>query len=167
MLDSDENNQTTRSFGGFTYLPASILVRTHGSRAMQPAVVNGNHPQSNDVAPLVYGQGWLTPPLIHSSNDGNLTRMLLLLCDGPVEEVQRVVVNSTEIPAAVEGRDMSSTGWFKTVASGSREGTFLSKPDNDGYYQEADPHGSMATLEVVIPNALQKGSAAPSVEVLL
>lgn len=167
MLDSDENNQTTRRFGGFTYLPASILVRTHGSRALQPAIVNGNHPQSNDVAPLVYGQGWLTPPLIHSLNDGNLTRMLLLLCDGPVEEVQRVVVNGAEIPAAVEGRDMSSTGWFKRVASGSREGSFLSKPDNDGYYPEADPHGSMTTLEVVIPNALQKGSASPSVEVLL
>ncbi len=167
MLDRDENSQTTRRFGGFTYLPASTLVRTHGSRAMQPATVNGNHPRSNDVAPLVYGQGWLTPPLIHSFNDGNLTRMLLLLCDGPVEGVQRVVVNGAEIPAAVEGRDMSSTGWFKAVASGSREGTFLSKPDNDGYYPEADPHGSMATLEVVFPNALQKGSAAPAVEVLL
>lgn len=167
MLDKDAASQTTRRFGGFTYLPASILVRTHGSRAMQPAVVNGNHPRSNDAAPLVFGQGWLTPPLIHSINDGNLTRMLLLLCDGPVEEVLRVVVNGASIPAAVEGRDMSSTGWFKRVAGGAREGSFLSKPDNDGYDPEADPHGSMTTLEVVIPNALQKGSAAPSVEVLL
>ncbi|MCC6261963.1 MAG: hypothetical protein IT169_00175 [Bryobacterales bacterium] len=167
MLDKDAANQTTRRFGGFTYLPASILVRTHGSRAMQPAVVNGNHPRSNDAAPLVYGQGWLTPPLIHSINDGNLTRMLLLLCDGPVEEVSRVVVNGASIPAAVEGRDMSSTGWFKRVAGGAREGSFLSKPDNDGYDPEADPHGSMTTLEVVIPNALQKGAAAPIVEVLL
>lgn len=167
MLDLDENGQATRRFGGFTYLPASTLVRTHGSRAMQPAVVHQNLPQSNDVAPLVYGQGWLTPPLIHSINDGNLTRMLLLICDGPIEGIERVTVNGVMIPAAVSGRDMSSTGWFKIVASGVREGTFLPRPDGDGVYAESDPHGSMTTLEVVIPNSLQKNSSPPSIEVLL
>lgn len=167
MLDHDDASRATGHFGGFTYLPASILVRTHGSRAMQPAVVHSNSARSNDMAPLVYGQGWLTPPLIHSFNDGNLTRMLMLVGDGPVENVERVVVNGAEIPAAVEGRDMTATGWFKLIATGSRQGTFLPKPDNDGYYEESDPHGSMSTLEVVIPNALQQGSGVPSVEVLL
>lgn len=167
MLDTDAQGRATRRFGGFTYLPSSILVRTHGSRAMQPATVHGNHPRSNDVAPLVYGMGWLTPPLIHSFNDGNLTRMLLLLCDGPVEGVSRVVVNGAEIPAAVEGRDMSASGWHKRIATGSREGSFLPRPDNDSVYSESDPHGSMTTLEVVIPNALQKGNSVPNVEVLV
>ena len=93
MLIADDSSRVTRRFGGSTYLPPSFLVRTHGSRTLQAAEVNVNHPRSNDVAPLVYGRGWLNPPLIHSRNDGNLTRMLMLACDGEVDGVERVVVN--------------------------------------------------------------------------
>lgn len=167
MLSADALSRPTRRFGGLAYLPASILVRTHGNRALQPADVHANQARGNDVVPLVYGKGWLTPPLVHSRNDGNLTRMLYLLADGEVDGVDRVVVNDVEIPAAIEGRDMTGTGWHKIIASGARNGAFLPKPDNDGVYEESDPHGSMATLEVVIPNAIQKGSSQPRTEVLL
>ncbi len=167
MLSVDEAGRATRRFGGFTYLPASILVRTHGSRSSQLADVHANQARGNDVAPLVYGKGWLSPPLIHSFNDGNLTRLLYLLADGEVDGVDRVVVNGIEIPLAVEGQDMTSTGWHKIVASGARNGSYLPKPDNNGVYPESDPHGSLATLQVVIPNAIQKGSSQPRTEVLL
>ncbi len=167
MLSVDDASRATRRFGGFTFLPASILVRTHGSRSLQPADIHANQARGNDVCPLIYGKGWLTPPLVHSMNDGNLTRLLYLLADGEVDGVERVVANGVEIPAAVEGRDMTSTGWHKIIASGARNGSFLPKPDNDGVYPESDPHGSMATLQVVIPNALQKGSSQPRLEVLL
>lgn len=167
MLGLDDVSRATRRFGGFTFLPASILVRTHGSRALQPAEVHANEARGNDFAPLVYGKGWLTPPLIHSINDGNLTRLLYLLGDGELDGVEQVAVNGVEIPPAVEGRDMTASGWHKMVATGSRNGTFLAKPDNDGFHEDADPHGSMATLEVVIPNAIQRGSGRPTTEVLV
>ncbi|MCW5963470.1 MAG: hypothetical protein KIT83_05480 [Bryobacterales bacterium] len=167
MLSADAASRSTRRFGGFTFLPASILVRTHGSRSLQAADVQANQARGNDVTPLVYGRGWLAPPLIHSINDGNLTRLLYLLADGEVDGIDRVVVNGVEIPAAVEGRNMTASGWHRIIASGTRNGSFLPKPDNDGVYTESDPHGSMATIEVVIPNAIQKGSSQPRTEVLL
>jgi hypothetical protein len=167
MLSEDAAGNATRRFGGVTYLPASILVRTHGSRALQAAQIRANEARGNDVAPLVYGRGWLSPALIHSVNDGNLTRLLYLVADGEVDGVERVVVNGVEIPAAVAGRDMTASGWHKLVGTGAREGSFLPKPDDNGVYEESDPHGSMATLEVVIPNAMQRGSGQPQTEVWL
>jgi len=167
MLNEDALHRATRRFGGFTYLPPSILVRTHGSRSLQPAEVYANQANGNDIVPLVYGKGWLVPPLIHSANDGNLTRLLYVVADGEIDGIERLIVNGVEIPAAVEGRDMTSTGWYKILASGSRTGTFLPKPDNDGVYTESDPHGSMTTLLVVIPNAMHKGSGKPKAELLL
>jgi len=72
-----------------------------------------------------------------------------------------VVVNGVEIPEAVQGTNMTSTGWYNLVSAGALSGGF--NLDFDG----GDPYGSMAYLAVVVPNRVSDARGLPRVSVLL
>ena len=81
-----------------------------------------NSAKYNDAVPIVYGAGWIRSPLILARNDGNLTHMEALLGMGVVDSVLKVVVNDIEIPIGVAGKDMTTTGWYSLVTTGTRNG---------------------------------------------
>jgi hypothetical protein len=93
--------------------------------------------------------------------------MEALLGAGPIEGVLKVVVNDVEIPKAISGSDMSTTGWFRIVTSGAREGSFNADFSDSNGNPLGDPYGSLAVLSVVVPNQISSGKKIPNVEVLL
>ena len=103
--------------------------------------------------------GWYSAPVVFARNDGNLTRMEVLLGIGEMAGVLKVLVNGVEIPAGIAGTNMTGTGWYNIPTLGTRTGTF--NPDfTDGSGQPAgDPYGSMAYLSVVVPNRLNDGTS--------
>ncbi|MFN3324148.1 MAG: phage tail protein [Bryobacteraceae bacterium] len=167
MFREDSEGRPTRRFGGIEFVPADILVRTHGERQFHVSNVVDNQARYNDFVPLVYGTAWYRPPIVFARNDGNLTRMEVLLGMGEIEQVLRVVVNDLEIPQGEAGKDLTATGWFNLIHPGHRSGDF--NPD----FQDAsgmplgDPYGSMAVLSVVVPNRISDGRSLPTVQVLL
>jgi hypothetical protein len=166
MFDRDSSGNVTRRFGGFDFVPSAIMVRTSGDKTSHLSPLLDNAAKFNDPVPLVYGTGWLKAPVIFARNDGNLTHMEVLLGAGPVHEVLKVVVNDVEIPS-VQGKDMTSTGWYSLVTSGERQGGFnLDFTDASGN-PSGDPYGSLCVLSVIVPNRISSGTSLPNVEVLL
>ncbi len=173
MFNQDNSNNTTRHFGGLEFVPSVITVRTSGAKTSHLSPLLDNTALYNDPVPLVYGTGWLKAPVIFSRNDGNLTHMEVLLGLGTLQSppqaptVLKTVVSDIEIPLRVPGQDMTITGWYSVVTTGSRQGNF--NPDfSDGSGNPlGDPYGSMAVLSVVVPNRISSGRGLPTVEVLL
>src|SRR5579863_1577115 len=100
-------------------------------------------------------------------NDGNLTRMKLRLGMGPIQGVVTVVVNDIEIPVGIAGADMTATGWYNVVSTGTQSGAFdLNFTDSSGN-PLGDPYGSMAYLSVVVPNRISMGTSLPLIQVLV
>jgi len=167
MWDSDTQNRVTRRFGGLEFVPSSILVRSYGDRSYHWSVVSDNKARYNDYVPLTYGTGWYTPPVVFARNDGNLTRMEVLLGLGHISGVLKVVVNNIEIPAGQPGTNMTATGWFTMLGSGVRDGTFdPDYTDGKGNFS-GDPYGSMAYLSVVVPNRISDGTTLPHIDILI
>ena len=111
-------------FGGVEFLPASILVRSHGEQGSHVSAPHENEARYNDFIPLVYGTAWYNPPIVFARNDGNLTRTEVLLGMGEIQGVLKVLVNDVEIPAGVAGANMTATGWYNLVSIGNRTGDF-------------------------------------------
>lgn len=167
MFENDASLRITRRFGGIEFVPSTTSVRGHGDKHYSPSAIQSNEAKYNDFVPLVYGTCWIDPPITLARNDGNLTRMEVLLALGEVEGVITVVVNDVEIPLAVAGTDMTATGWYHWVGQGNRTGDFnLNFLDSAGY-PLGDPYGSMAYLSVVVPSRIQDGRSLPRVQVLL
>lgn len=167
MFSSDASGRVTQRFGGFEFVPSAIMVRTSGSKTSHLSPVLDDAAKYNDAVPIVYGTGWLKALLIFARNDGNLTHMEALLSMGTIESVMKVVVNDIEIPLAVQGQDMTTTGWYSVVTTGTRNGNFnLDFTDANGN-PLGDPYGSMAVLSVVVPNRISSGKTLPNIEVLL
>src|ERR1700735_2842846 len=101
MFNTDNQNNVTRRFGGIEFVPASIIVRTYGSKTSQLSVPLPHQALYNDFVPLIYGTGWYQPPIVFARNDGNLTHFEVLLGVGPISSVPTVIVNNTQIPAGV------------------------------------------------------------------
>ncbi|MGD0498510.1 MAG: phage tail protein [Bryobacteraceae bacterium] len=153
-------------FGGFAYVPPAILVRTSGDKNWHTSAVTDNTARYNDFVPMVYGTAWFAPPVVFTRNDGNLTRMQVLLGIGEMTGVITVLVNNVEIPQGVSGQNMTGTGWYNIVSLGTRDGAFdLDFTDASGQ-PAGDPYGSMAYLSVVVPNRLNDGTTLPSIKVL-
>lgn len=167
MFDKDGSNTTTRRFGGIEFVPASILVRSHGERDRSNAVVAANEARYNDFVPLVYGTAWVEPPVVLARNDGNLTRIETVLAGGEIEEVVKVVVNNVEIPLGVVGRDLTGSGWWNLFAGGARTGGFNLNFTTPAGAPLGDPYGSMAALSIVVPNQLNDAGSLPRVKVLM
>lgn len=167
MFNTDAAGHVTGRFGGFEFVPSAILVRTSGDKTSHLSPLLDNSAKYNDPVPIVYGTGWLKAPVIFARNDGNLTHMESLLGMGTIEKVLKVVVNDVEIPQAVQGQDMTTTGWYNVVTTGTRNGNFnLDFTDSNGE-PLGDPYGSMSVLSIVVPNRISSGRSLPNVEVLL
>jgi hypothetical protein len=167
MFDQDGSSNVTRRFGGIEFVPASILVRSHGARDRTVSRVAANEARYNDFVPLVYGTSWIEPPVVLARNDGNLTRMEVVLASGEIEEVLKVVVNNVEIPIGVTGRDMTGSGWWNLFAGGARTGGFNLNFATPAGAPLGDPYGGMAALSIVAPNQINDGGSLPRVKVLL
>lgn len=167
MFTIDTSGRTTARFGGIEYLPPTILVRGAGQRLSQLSPIQQNTAAYNNFVPIVYGTQWTMPDVVFSRNDGNLTRMEVLLGMGQIEGVLTVLVNDVQIPQGVNGVNMTSTGWYNLVTPGTRNG------QQDGNFTDGkgnalgDPYGSMAYLSVVVPNRINDGTSIPSVQVFI
>jgi hypothetical protein len=152
-------------FGGIEFVPPVISVRGYG-KDWQASALSVNQARYNDFVPMVYGTAWYYPPIVFARNDGNLTRMEVLLGMGQMQGVLTVLVNGYEIPLGINGRNMTGTGWYNVVTLGTRDGGFdLNFVDSNGN-PLGDPYGSMAYLSVVVPNVISSGMSLPTVEVL-
>jgi len=152
-------------FGGIEFVPSSIQVRSYGS-GWQYAAVDDNVAIYNDFVPLLYGTAWYYPPIVFTRNDGNLTHMEVLLGMGPIQDVQKVLVNQIEIPAGQSGKNMTATGWYNAISTGTRNGAFNPDFADAAGNPAGDPYGSMAYLSVVVPNQINNGLSLPTVQVL-
>lgn len=167
MFDTDQASRVTRRFGGVEFVPAQIQVRSLGESGTHLSSLIDNQARYNDFVPLVYGTAWYKPPIVFARNDGNLTRMEVLLGMGEIEGVVKVVVNGVEIPQGQTGVNMTATGWFNVVSAGTLTGAFnLDFTDGAGK-PLGDPYGSMAFLSVVVPNQISNGQSLPKIDVLL
>jgi hypothetical protein len=167
MFDRDANQTITRRFGGVEFVPSTVLVRGFGDKGWRLSGAIDNEAKYNDVVPLVYGTAWVQPPVTLARNDGNLTRMEVLLGAGEMEGVIQVVVNDIEIPVGTTKRDMTATGWYNVISLGNRTGTFNYDFVDAAGKPVGDPYGSMAYLSVVVPNRVHEGRSLPRVKVLL
>ena len=167
MFTTDSGGHHTARFGGVEFVPPTILVRGSGQKNYSLSAVQDNQARYNDFVPLVYGTQWHSPDVVFSRNDGNLTRMEVLLGMGEVQGILKVLVNNIEIPRGISGTSMTSTGWYNLISAGGRSGQ--QDPNfSDGHgVAQGDPYGSMAYLSVVVPNRLNDGTSVPSVHVLM
>src|ERR1022692_346457 len=154
------------NFGGLEFVPAEISVRAYG-KSSSTSAVSVNTARYNDFVPMIYGTAWYNPPVVFGRNDGNLTRMEVLLGLGAMQGVLTVLVNDIEIPVGVNGTNMTGTGWYNVPTLGTRSGAFdLNFLDGSGQ-PAGDPYGSMAYLSVVVPNRINNGTTLPKVTVLV
>ena len=167
MFQKDNAQNTTQRFGGFEFVPSSILVRSHGEQGRHWAPVLDNIARYNDFVPLIYGTAWYTPSIVFARNDGNLTRMEVLLGEGEINNVIKVLVNGIDIPLGRAGANMTGTGWFNLFSTGTRAGGFNPDFTDAQGNSLGDPYGSMAALSVVVPNRINNGSSLPTIQVLL
>jgi hypothetical protein len=167
MFATDALGRHTRRFGGIEYVPPSIAVRSYGERGSHITNTVENEARYNDFAPLVYGTAWYAPPIVFARNDGNLTRMEVLLAAGEIQSVVKVVANGIEIPVGRSGKDMTATGWHSVVTHGGRTGAFNTNFTDGAGNALGDPYGSMAMMSVVVPNRISEGRSLPEIEVLV
>jgi hypothetical protein len=153
-------------FGGLEFIPPAISVRSYG-KAWSTSAVSINQALYNDYVPMIYGTVWQQPIVTFARNDGNLTRMEVLLGIGQIQGVLTVLVNDVEIPIAVSGTNMTGTGWYNIETLGTRDGALDPNFTDSTGAPAGDPYGSMAYLSVVVPNQLNNGTSLPSVEVLV
>src|SRR5579871_416821 len=167
MFSQDRALNPTQRFGGVEFVPSSILVRSYGEQGRHWTPVLDNIAEYNDFVPLVYGTAWHTPGIVFARNDGNLTRMEVLLGLGEISQVLTVVVNGIVIPLGQAGKNMTGTGWFNLFSTGTRSGGFNLDFADANKNPLGDPYGSMAALSVVVPNRINNGSSLPTIEVLV
>ncbi len=167
MFAKDNALNTTQRFGGIEFVPSSILVRTYGEQGRHWTPVQDNIARYNNFVPLIYGTAWYTPEIVFARNDGNLTRMEVLLGMGQINNVLTVVVNGINIPAGQAGTNMTATGWFNMFSTGGRTGGFNPDFTDSNGNPLGDPYGSMAALSIVVPNQINNGSDLPTIQVLV
>src|ERR1035437_2822891 len=129
-------------FGGLEFIPAAISVRGYGKDWSTSAVAI-NTARYNDFVPMVYGTAWHSPTVVFARNDGNLTRMEVLLGIGEITGVTTVLVNDVEIPVGVSGTNMAGTGWYNVQTLGARDGCFDNNFVDGSGKPAGDPYGSM------------------------
>jgi hypothetical protein len=153
-------------FGGLEFVPPVIDVRGYG-KDWTTSNLSVNQARYNDFVPMVYGTAWYKPEVVFARNDGNLTRMEVLLGIGQMQGVVTVLVSGVQIPLGVTGQNMTATGWYNVETLGTRDGALDPNFTNASGNPAGDPYGSMAYLSVVVPNQLNNGNSLPSVQVLV
>ena len=167
MFAQDASSNVTARFGGLEFVPPQIQVRSFGEKGTQLSSEIENLAVYNDSVPLVYGTAWYQPPIVFARNDGNLTRMEVLLGMGTIEGVITVVVNGIEIPQGQSGVNMTATGWYNVITPGTRNGAFDPNFTDSSGNPLGDPYGSMGMMSVVVPNAISNGTSLPTIQVLI
>ncbi len=167
MLSQDASGRATHRFGALEFVPPTTVVRSYGERGNHVSQPLPNLARYNDFVPLVYGTAWYAPPIVCSKNDGNLTHMEVLLGMGEIQDVVKVLVEDVEIPLGVTGKNMTATGWFNIITTGGRTGTFNPEYIDQNGNPLGDPYGSMAAINVVVPNSINDGNSLPSIQVLI
>ena len=167
MFAQDTNGNPTARFGGLEFVPPTILVRGAGQKNSQVSSVQSNIAAYNNRVPLVYGTQWTQPDVVFSRNDGNLTRMEVLIGMGEIDGILAVLVDGVEIPLGVNGVNMTSSGWYNVVSAGARNGGQDLNFTDSGGAPQGDPYGSMAYLAVVVPSRVNNGTSIPVVQVLV
>ena len=167
MFSEDASAQPTRRFGGIEYMPPSTVVRSYGEGGTHISDPVSNEARYNDFVPLIYGTVWYSPSIVFSKNDGNLTRIEVLLGMGEIHGALHVGVNGVEIPVGRPGANMTGTGWYTLVTAGTRSGTFDPNCTDTSGQPLGDPYGSMAMLAVVVPNRVNDGRSLPQIDVLV
>ena len=167
MFNTDASSNVTARFGGLEFVPPQILVRSFGESGTHLSALQDNLAIYNDPVPLVYGTAWYRPPIVFARNDGNLTRIEVLLGMGQIDSVIKVLVNDIEIPEAQSGVNMTATGWFDVVTPGTRDGAFNPDFTDSSGNPLGDPYGSMAMMSVVVPNAISDGTSLATIQVLI
>jgi hypothetical protein len=155
-----------KRFGGLEFIPPTISVRSYG-KGWSTSAVSTNQALYNDYVPMIYGTVWQQPIVTFARNDGNLTRMEVLLGIGQIQGVLTVLVNDVQMPLGVNGTNMTGTGWYNVETLGARNGALDPNFTDSTGAPAGDPYGSMAYLSVVVPNQLNNGTALPNVEVLV
>ena len=166
MFDTDQASNITRRFGGLEFIPPQIVVRSFGEQGSHLSAIQDNLAIYNDFVPLIYGTAWYQPPIVFARNDGNLTRMEVLLGMGEIQGVVKVIVNGIEVPESRSGTDMTATGWFTLVTAGTRTGSFNQDFTDASGNPLGDPYGNMAMLGVVVPNRISNGQTLAKIQVL-
>ncbi len=154
------------NFGGLEFVPPVIAVRSYGEKGLHYSSLAVNEARYNDFVPMLYGTAWHNPPVVFARNDGNLTRMEVLLGIGEMTGVVTVLVNDIEIPQGIAGTDMTGTGWYNVMTLGTRSGALDPNFTDASGTPLGDPYGSMAYLSVVVPNRINNGNSLPTVQVL-
>jgi hypothetical protein len=166
MFGADSLGGVTRRFGGIEFVPSTTMVRSHGEKAFHVSPLVENEGRYNDFVPIVYGTAWYAPPIVFARNDGNLTRIEVLLGMGEIQGVLKVIVNDVEIPLSQAGVNMTATGWYTEVSHGTRTGAFNPDFRDPSGQPLGDPYGSMAMMSLVVPNQIHDGRTLPRIEVL-
>ena len=167
MFRVDREGNPTRRFGGIEFLPPTTLVRSYGEKGYHASEALDNEAKYNDFVPLIYGTVWCSPLIVFAKNDGNLTRMEVLVGMGEIQGVLRVVINDIELPVGDAGRDMTGTGWYNVVSLGNRTGGFNLDFTDAAGNPLGDCYGSMAVLSVVVPNRISNGRSLPKIQALV
>ncbi|MDQ6678018.1 MAG: phage tail protein [Acidobacteriota bacterium] len=166
MFKADSRGQKTARFSGIEFVPSTITVRSAGEKGTHLSPVSVNETRYNDFVPLLYGTAWYAPSVVFARNDGNLTRLEILLGVGEMQAVHKVLVNDIDIPIGRSGLNMTGTGWFNVVTPGTRTGAFNSDFANSTGAPLGDPYGGLAVLSVVVPNRINNGNSLPNIKVL-
>ncbi|MEP7361801.1 MAG: phage tail protein [Acidobacteriota bacterium] len=167
MYDSDAGQQPTRRFAGFQFIPATRLVRAYGERNSSLSAPMITDAVGAELIPLAYGTVWTDGIVTIAQSDGNLHRMEVALCSGPIAGVIKVVVEGVEIPVGVAEHDMTATGWYNVVSHGNRSGEFNLDFRDEVDTPMGDPNGGTAILSVIVPSAIVGKGPSVSVQVLV
>ncbi len=160
MFSQDAAMQITRRFGGMEFVPTASV------GAAGPSGSGTNDAAYNEVVPIVYGTGWYEPPVVWAQSDERFTRTEVLLGNGPMQAVLKVVANQVEIPEHQADRDMAATGWYRVVSLGDRTGAFNPDFVSSSGNASGNPYGSMAYLSVVLPKQIHNGLSTPRIQLL-
>ena len=156
-----------RNFGGIEFVPPAISVRTYGDKSAHTSAVSVNEARYNDFVPMVYGTAWYQPPVVFARNDGNLTRMEVLLGLGEIQGVLKVLVNDVEIPAGVYGTNMTGTGWYNIPTLGTRAAASTMTSWMAAASRREIRTAAWRIFRVVVPNRINDGTSLPKVTVLV
>ena len=167
MFNADSRGNPTARFSGIEFVPSTITVRSAGEKGSHASPLSVSEARYNDFIPMVYGTAWYTPSIVFARNDGNLTRMEVLLGVGEMTAVHKVLVSDIDIPQGKSGMNMTGTGWFNVVTLGGRNGEFNRDFTSASGIPLGDPYGGLALLSVVVPNRINDGKSLPEVKVLV
>jgi hypothetical protein len=170
MYNTDSSARSTKRFGGNQFDPPNEWA---GKVYFSGKKEEGRNAEntSRQFIPLVYGRAWVTPVVLNWLGEANSSRGEAVLCYGDLGGVgttvmggcERVILNDTEVPFTYYANATNLFRW-EWIASGARTGAFNA---DLVYDSKGDPHGSLATIEVVVPRRVAESADIPNIRCLV